>query len=152
MNTITKILGAALLIGGGIYASRFMRTSDTAKKLSVSITGASPPKVVKGAVVLSVNVSFDNPTSHTMSLKKPYLIARYNGSEAGNSIPSDERINIKANDRTIIKGINIQIPFLKLGLFALNLVTGKLPKMAFEIEMQTEADGIPYSDKKQFNL
>lgn len=152
MNKVTKIVGAALLIGGGIYASRLIKTSNTAQKLSVNITGVSPPKLKKGALQLSVNVAFDNPTGQSISLKKPYLIARYNGKEAGNSIPSDERITIKANDRTVIRGINIQVPLLKIGLAAVSLITGKLPQMTFEIEMQTEADGIPYTDKKQFTL
>jgi hypothetical protein len=152
MNNGVKIVGALLLLGGGIYASSLMKTNNTGQKTSVNITGVDPPKIKKGALLLSVNVAFDNPTSHTLSLKKPYLIARYNGKEVGNSIPSEERIAIKANDRTTIKGINIQVSFLKLGVLALSLITGKLPKIAFEIELQTEADGINYSDKKQFTI
>ena len=145
-------MGALLLLGGGIYASSLLKTNNTGTKTSVNITGIDPPKVKKGALLLSVNVAFDNPTSHTLSLKKPYLVARYNGKEVGNSIPSSERVAIKSNDRTIIKGINIQVSFLKLGGIALQLILGKIPKMNFEIELQTEADGIAYSDKKQFTV
>jgi hypothetical protein len=112
----------------------------------------NPPKIKNGALVLSVDVAFDNPTDHTMSLKKPNLKAYYNGKEVGNSIPSTERIAMNANDRTIIKGINIQIPFTKLGSLLLSLVTGNIPKMAIDIAVSTEADNIPYTDKKHFEL
>jgi hypothetical protein len=153
MNSTVKIVGALVLLGGGAYGiSRLLKTSNTAEKSSVTISGINPPKIKNGALFLSVNVAFDNPTDHTMSLKKPYLKAFYNGKEVGNSIPSDERVAIKANDRTVIKGINIQVPFLKLGAIAVSLVTGNIPKMAFDIELKTEADGIPYTDKQHFEL
>ena len=153
MNSTAKILGTLVLLGGGAYGiSRLLKTNNTADKTSVTVSGINPPKIKNGALVLSVNVALDNPTDHTMSLKKPYLKAFYNGKEVGNSIPSDERVAVKANDRTVIKGINIQIPFLKLGAIAVSLVTGTIPKMAFDIELKTEADGIPYTDKQHFEL
>lgn len=153
MNSTVKIIGALVLFGGGAYGiSRLIKTTNTTDKTSITVSGVNPPKIKNGALVLSVNVAFDNPTNHTMSLKKPNLIAYYNGKEVGNSIPSDERTLIKANDRTIIKGINIQIPFIKLGSIVLSLVTGKIPKMAFDIALNTEADGISYTDKKHFEI
>jgi hypothetical protein len=153
MNTTGKIIGALVLFGGGAYGiSRLLNTSNTGDKTSITVTGVNPPKIKNGALVLSVNVAFDNPTNHTMSLKKPNLSAFYNGKEVGNSIPSEERTPIQANDRTTIKGINIQIPFLKLGTLVLSLVTGNIPKMAFDIALSTEADGIPYTDKQHFEL
>jgi hypothetical protein len=153
MNTTTKIIGALVLLGGGAYGiSRLIKTSNTGEKSSLTISGVNPPKIKNGALVLSVDVAFDNPTDHTMSLKKPNLKAYYNGKEVGNSIPSTERIAMNANDRTIIKGINIQIPFTKLGSLLLSLVTGNIPKMAIDIAVSTEADNIPYTDKKHFEL
>lgn len=153
MNSTAKIIGTLVLLGGGAYGiSRLLKAGNTADKTSVTVSGINPPKIKSGALVLSVNVAFDNPTDHTMSLKKPYLKAFYNDKEVGNSIPSDERVDIKANDRTVIKGINIQIPFIKLGAIAVSLVTGNIPKMAFDISLTTEADGIPYTDKQHFEL
>jgi hypothetical protein len=153
MNSTAKIIGSLILFGGGAYGiSRLIKTSNTGEKSSITISGVNPPKIKNGALFLSVNVAIDNPTNHTMELKKPNLKAYYNGKEVGNSIPSNERIPIKANDRTTIKGINIQIPFLKLGSLVLSLVTGNMPKMAFDVALSTEADGIAYNDKKHFEL
>ena len=153
MNSTGKIIGALVLFGGGAYGiSKLLKANNTGGKTSVTVSGVNPPKIKNGSLVLSVNIAFDNPTDHTMSLKKPNLTAFYNGKEVGNSIPSEERTDIKANDRTVIKGINIQIPFLKLGGLALVLVTEKIPTMAFDISMSTEADGIPYKDTKHFEV
>lgn len=153
MNSLGKIIGALVLFGGGAYGiSKLLKANNTGGKTSVTVSGVNPPKIKNGSLVLSVNITFDNPTNHTMSLKKPNLTALYNGKEVGNSIPSEERTDIKANDRTIIKGINIQIPFLKLGGLALVLLTQKIPTMAFDISMSTEADGIPYKDTKHFEV
>ncbi len=142
-----------VLFGGGAYGiSKLANASNTGKKISVNITGVNPPKIKNGALSLSVNVALDNPTAHTLKLKKPYLIAYANGSQVGTSIPSEEKIDISANQRTTITGINIQIPFIKLGAYALSLLTGKIPKMAFDIEVKTVADGIPYTDKQHFEV
>lgn len=153
MNPIAKIIGALVLFGGGAYGiSQLTKTARTGKKISISVTGVDPPQLKNGSVILKVNVAFDNPTENALSLKKPYIKAFYNGQEVGNSIPSDERIQIKANDRTTIKGINIQVPFLKLGKLAVDLITGSVPKMEFDIEVSTEANGIPYTDKQHFEV
>ena len=153
MNPIAKIIGALVLFGGGAYGiSQLTKTASTGKKTSVTVTGLEPPKIKNGALQLSVNVAFDNPTENAMSLKKPYLTAFYNSKEVGNSIPSEERTTIKANDRTIIKGINIQVPFLKLGKLVWDLIAGNVPKMEFDIEVSTEANGIPYTDKQHFEV
>lgn len=153
MNPIAKIIGALVLFGGGAYGiSRLTKTARTGKKTSITITGLEPPKIKNGALQLSVNVAFDNPTENAMNLKKPYLKAFYNGKEVGNSIPSNEQIQISANDRTIIKGINIQVPFLKLGKLAFDFIAGNVPKMVFDIEVSTEANGIPFTDKQTFEV
>ncbi|MEO6305873.1 MAG: hypothetical protein ABIP51_22190 [Bacteroidia bacterium] len=153
MNTLSKIFGAMVLFGGGAYGiSKLLKAGNTGKKLSVTLTSMNPPKIKSGALSLSVNVALDNPTAHTLTLKKPYLVASTNGSEVGNSIPSEEVINVPANQRTIIKGLNIQIPFTKLGSYALSLLTGKIPKMAFDVSLSTVADGIPYTDTQHFEV
>lgn len=78
MNSTGKIIGALVLFGGGAYGiSRLLNTSNTGDKTSITVTGVNPPKIKNGALVLSVNVAFDNPTNHTMSLKKPNLSAFY---------------------------------------------------------------------------
>jgi hypothetical protein len=153
MESSVKIIGTLLLLGGGVYGiSHLLSTKNTGDKTSVTVLGTNGTKIKNGGLYISVNVAFDNPTNHTMSLKKPYLTAYFNGNEVGNSIPSDERIEIKANGRTVIKGINIQIPFLKLGTLALTLINGTVPKMSIDIALKTEADGIPYTDKTHIDL
>lgn len=149
----SNIIGGLILFGAAGFGIKYLlKTSNTGKKTSVSITGVNPPKLQGGSIVLGVDIAMDNPTNNSISLKKPYLTVFYNGSEVGNSIPSEERTPIKANDRTVIKGINIQIPFIKLGALAIQLLTGKIPKMAIDILMRTEANGIPYTDKQHYDL
>lgn len=153
MNPIAKLIGALILFGGGAYGiSKLAKTAGTGKKSSITVTGLEPPELNNGSVLLKVNVAFDNPTDNSMSLKKPNIKAFFNGKEVGNSIPSNERTTIKANERTTIKGINIQIPFVKLGSIAMQLITGTQPKMAFDIEVSTEANGIPYTDRQHFDV
>jgi hypothetical protein len=152
MKTGGKILGVLALIGGAFWISRLFKTANTGKKLSINVASLNAPTIKNGALALSANIVLDNPTDTTISLKKPYLTAFHNGNEVGNSIASNERIDIKANERTTIKGINIHIPFLELGTLAVSLIAGNIPKMEFEIEMKTEANGIPYTDKKPFKL
>lgn len=152
MKTGGKILGAMILFGGAYGISKLFKTGNTAGKLSVNLASVNPPKIKNGALGLSVNIILDNPTDETISLKKPNLKAFYKDEEVGNSIPSNERFDIKANERTTIKGINIQVPFIKLGSLAFQLLTGKIPKLEFDIVLSTEADGIPYQDKKHFEV
>lgn len=153
MSSHGKIFGFFLLLGGGAYGlSKLFKTANTGKKLSVTVMNVDKPKLKNGAIQLSVNVALDNPTDSALNLKKPYLTVYYNGNEVGNSIPSNERIKIKANDRTIIKGINVQISFLKLGTLVISLISGKMPKLAIDVHVKTEANGIPYTDKQHFQL
>lgn len=153
MNPIAKIIGVLVLFGGGAYGiSKLAQTSRTGKKTSVTIAGVDPPKLKNGSVILSINIAFDNPTERDLSLKKPYIKAFYNGKEVGNSIPSQERTTIIKNDRTTIKGITLQIPFTKLSSIAWDLLSNSTPAMEFDIEVSTEANGIPYTDKQHFKL
>ena len=152
MSNVGKILGALTLFGGAYGLSRLLKTGNTGKRISVTVMSVNAPKIKDGALRLSVNVAIDNPTDDTLNLKKPTLKAYYNGNEVGNSIPSEEHVSIKANDRTTISGINIQIPFIKLGALAVSLITGSIPKLSVEIAVHTIANGIPYIDRKSFDL
>lgn len=154
MASIIKILGGALLVAGAALGiNKLFKANRTGKRTSINIIGVNTPKLKGGSLILGVDVALDNPTSHTLNLKKPFLTAIYNSKEIGNSYPSNEIIPIKANDRTVIKGINIEIPITKLGFDAVKLlVTGKLPKISLDILMRTEADGIPYTDKQHFEI
>lgn len=152
MSATSKIIGALALFGGAYGISKLLKTGNTGKKISVTVMNVNAPKIQNGAIRLSVNVAIDNPTDDSLNLKKPTLTAYYNGNEVGNSIPSDEHVDIKANDRTTISGINIQIPFIKLGALALQLITGNVPKMSIEVAVHTVANGIPYTDRQKFDL
>lgn len=156
MKSEFKIFGWLALLGGGAYGLSKLfggiKTANTGSKMSVTVMSLNKPEIKNGALRLSVNVAFDNPTSNPVKLKKPTVKAYYNGKEVGNSIPSNEYITIVANDRTTIKGINIQIPFLKLGGLLVSLIAGNVPKMAIDIAVHTVANGIPYTDKQNFKL
>lgn len=151
-----KILGWLALLGGGAYGLSKLfggiKTADTGKKMSVTVISLNKPEIQNGALLFSVNVAFDNPTSNPINLKKPTVKVFYNGKEVANSIPSNEYVPIVANDRTIITGINIQIPFLKLGGLLISLIAGNIPKMVIDIAVHAVANGIPYTDKKNFKL
>jgi hypothetical protein len=152
MKTINVIGGLVVLSAAGYGISRLLKTNNTGNKTSVSITGVNPPKIQGAAIVLAVDVAFDNPTKDNLVLMKPYLTAIYNGNEVGNSAPSGETISIKANERTIIKGINLQIPISKIGALAVTLFQSKVKKLALDIIVKTIANGIPYTDKEHFDL
>lgn len=146
MNTKVKIFGLLLLAGGGAYVISQL------KRISVTLLNIDPPKIDKGALLLAVNVAVDNPTGIPVVLTKPNLAAFVNGKLVGNSIPAVEVTHIKAHDRTVIKGINIQIPFTSMGSLALSLLTGKIPKFGVDVALTTTADGILISTKKHFDL
>lgn len=153
MKSKGKIFGLLALLGGSVYGlSRLFKTGNTAKRMSITVMSVNKPQIKNGALRLSVNVAFDNPTENPLKLKKPTVTAYYNGKEVGNSIPSKETVTIKANDRTTISGINIQIPFVKLGGLLVTLITGKVPNMEISIAVHTVANGIPYTDKQKFKL
>lgn len=154
MASIIKILGGALVFAGAALGiNKLFKASRTGNRISINISSVNTPKLKGGSLILGVNVALDNPTSHTLNLKKPFLTAFKDGKEIGNSYPSSEIIPIKANDRTVITGINLEIPVIKLGLEAASLLlTGKLSKISLDILMRTEADGIPYTDKQHFEF
>ena len=156
MKSEFKIFGWLALLGGGAYGLSKLfggiKTANTGSKMSVTIVSLNKPEIKNGALRLSVNVAFDNPTANPINLKKPTVKAFYNGNEVGNSIPSNEYVTIVANDRTTIKGINIQIPFLKLGGLLVSLIAGNIPKMVIDIAVHAVANGLPYKSKKTFKL
>lgn len=145
MNPLVWLI---LLGGGAYYLSRMNETGD---KASISIIGINPPKLQSGSLVLSVNVAIDNPTDYSMQIKKPYLKAFYNNNPIGNSLPSNEKVQIKANERTVIKNMNLQIPLSNLPGIAASLITGQA-KLSLDVEVSTEINGLPYTSKQHFEL
>lgn len=139
-----------LLLGGGAYY--VSKLSETGSKISISVTGINMPKLKNGSLIISANVAIDNPTDYVIVIKKPYLKAFYNGAAIGNSLPSSEKVQIKANDRTTIKDMNIQIPISNLPGIVATLLTGKIPKLSLDVEVSTEVNGVPYSSKQHFEL
>lgn len=152
MSKTGKIVGLVALILGAFGLRKAFAAGNTGKKISINIANVNKPTTNAGALVISVNAVVDNPTNHTLRIKKPYLTVNYNGNEIANSATSDKYIDIKANDRTTIKDINIQVPILKLGVAAFNLFTGKTANVNIDVIVRTEADGIPYTDVKHLNL
>ena len=136
-----------LLVGGG--ALYFSKINETGNNLSITILNIDTFKIINGALQLSVNVALDNPTNNSITIKKPYIKAFYKGSEVGNSLPSGEKIKINANSRTVMKDINIQIPFSNLPSVLTSLITNSGTKnIAFEIEVNTQVNGIFLKQKK----
>lgn len=145
MNPLWLIL---LLGGGALYATKL---SNTGNSLSITILNVQTFKVVNGALQLAVNIALDNPTNNSITIKKPYIKAYYQDNEVGNSLPSDERIKIDSNARTVMKDVNIQIPFSNLPSVILSLfTTGEKKKLSIDIEVETEVNGIPISKRKTF--
>ena len=149
MSRVT-FLRTLLLLGGGALGLNLLRTARTGNRLSVNILNMDAPQIKGGAVALKINVAIDNPTPGTIRLKKPYLTAFFKGEEIGNSIPSDEEIDIGGNGRTVIKGISLQLSLLKLGASLLSKVAGQ--KTAIDLHVRVVANGIPYTDKQHFEF
>ncbi len=141
-----------LLVGGG--ALYFSKLNETGKQLSITILNISLFKIASGALQLFINVALDNPTDNSITIKKPYLKAFYKGNEVGNSLPSGEKIQIKANSRTVMKDINIQIPFSNLPSVLMSLlnVSGEKKNLSFDIEINTEVNGIKITEKKTLSI
>lgn len=147
MNPLWLIL---LLGGGALYASKL---SNTGKSLSITILNVQTFKIVSGALQLAVNIALDNPTNNSISIKKPYIKAFYQDNEVGNSLPSDERIKIDSNARTVMNNINIQIPFSNLPSVVLSLFnTSNRTKIGIDIEVSTEVNGILMTKRKTVSL
>ncbi len=131
---------ALLLAGGGaVYLSRLKNTGE---KITVSISRVDPPTATGGKIGLNIIVAIDNPTDNSYNIKTPNLKALYNGDAVGNSIPDGRRHDIKANGRTTITGINLQVPFSNLPGILLNLVLGKTTKIALDIEISVEVGNL----------
>ena len=148
MNPLCLIL----LVGGG--ALYFSKLSNAAKRISITILNIDTFKIVGGALQLSVNIALDNPSDINIILKKPNVKAFYKENEVGNSIPSEEKISVKANARTVMKQINIQIPFSKMPNVVMSLfpvTTGK-KNLAFGIEVSTKVNGIVITEKKTLSI
>ncbi len=143
MNPLWLIL---LVSGGALY---FSKLNETGNNLSITILNIDTFKIVSGALQLAVNVALDNPTNNSITIKKPNLKAFYKGNEVGNSLPSGEKIKINANSRTLMKDINIQIPFSNLPSVVMSLITNSGTKnIAFDIEINTQVNGISITQKK----
>jgi hypothetical protein len=150
-----KPLWLILLAGGGAWY--FSKLKETGKQLSISILNISSFRIVDGSLQLAVNVALDNPTNNTITIKKPYIKTYYKNNEVGNSLPSADKITINANARTIMKDINIQVPFMNLPSVLMSLLnnttnstTEKKEKIPFDILVSTEVSGIIVTTKKTF--
>jgi LEA14-like dessication related protein len=147
MNPLWLIV---LLGGGALYLSKLKATGDS---LSITILNVETFKIVNGAIQLAINVALDNPTNTSIIIKKPNIKAYYQDNEVGNSLPSEERIKIDSNSRTVMKNINIQIPFSNLPSVVLSLFTGgEKKKLSIDIEVSTEVNGIPITKRQTISV
>lgn len=139
-----------LLLGGGaLYLWRLKRAGD---KISITVLNIGKVTFNLGAITVYVNIAVDNPTGTTLTMRQPNLKLFIEGNEVGNSIPTDEIKTIQANGRTIIKDINIQIPFLNLPGALSDLLTNGLTGKTVKIVAETKVNGIAYKNEKEFKL
>lgn len=144
------------LFSFGIFAlaqsAHVVQTGITAKQLSVRILSVDKLKSISGGLELSFSVAIDNPTTKTLSIKKPYIRILMNGNEIANSTPSGTITAIKANDRTTLKGINIGLPYSNIPSVFIALTGNKKTNAIITIEIKIEADGIKATDSRNFKL
>jgi hypothetical protein len=138
------------LAGGALYLSRLKKTGD---KLSVTILNIHSFKLTGGALQIALSIAVDNPTNTKLTLKKPNIKVFHNGNEVGNTIPSEERIVVEANNRTPLPPIAVQIPLLNIPSIAMSVLT-KLgaEKISFEFEVSTDVNGIPITTRKTLTV
>lgn len=147
MNPLWLIL---LLGGGALYVSKL---KNVGKNLSINIINVETFKIVSGALQLAINIALDNPTNTSITVKKPYIKAFYQENEVGNSLPSDDKIKIESNTRTIMKNINIQIPFSNLPSIVLSLLSNESRnKMNIDVEISTDVNGILVTTRKTISV
>lgn len=147
MNPLWLIL---LLGGGALYVSKL---KNVGKSLSISILNVETFKIVSGALQLAINIALDNPTNTSITVKKPYIKAFYQENEVGNSLPSDDKIKIDSNARTVMKNINIQIPFSNLPTIVLSLLSnGDRKKINIDVEISTDVNGILLTTRKTISV
>jgi len=147
MNPLWLIV---LLGGGAFYLSKL---KNVGKSLSISILNVQTFRIVNGALQLAINIALDNPTNTSITVKKPYIKAYYQENEVGNSLPSDDLIKIDANARTIMKDINIQIPFSNLPSVVLSMLSNETKKkMNIDVEISTDVNGILVTTRKTISV
>ena len=128
------------------------QTAITASQLSVRILSVDTLKTIAGGLELRFSIAVDNPTNKYLSIKKPYIKILLNGNEVANSTPSSEVSLIKANDRTVIKGLSVGIPYSNVPSVLIALTTGKKTNSMLTIEVKLEAGGIRATTSKNYKL
>lgn len=144
------------LFSFGIFAlaqsAHVVQTGVTAKQLSVRILSIDKLKSIAGGLELSFSIAIDNPTNKSLALKKPYIRVLLNGNEAANSTPSGTVTTLKANDRTVIKGISIGLPYSNIPSVFIALTSNKKTNSIITLEIKIEAEGLKATESKNFRL
>lgn len=152
MNPLIAIL---FLTAGAIAVAttrNVARTAITASQLSVRILSIDTLKTIYGGLELKFTIAIDNPTNRSLSLKNPYIKVLLNDNEVANSTPSSEVSLIKANDRTVMKGLTVGIPYSNVPSVLIALTTGKKTNAMLTIEVKLEASGIKARTSKNYKL
>lgn len=144
------------LFSFGIFAlaqsAHVVETGITAKQLSVRILSVDKLKSIAGGLELSFSIAIDNPTNKSLSLKKPYIRILLNGEEIANGTPSPTVSVLKANERTVIKGISIGIPYSNIPGILIALTGNKKTNAIITIEVKLEAGGIKATESRNYKL
>ena len=138
------------LIGAGVlFISAAERTTNA---LSISILRIEKFDRIASGIKIVFSVAVDNPTNQSFTIKRPNITALVNGNEIGNSIPTSQTVTIKANDRTAIDDMNIQIPFSKAPFLLMALFNGKTDSTVIDIVISSTIGGFPVKTKMSYPL
>ncbi len=135
-----------------IAVANAVATSKAGNKSSIKILNLDRFRSVGSEFEISLTIAIDNPTMNNLNIKKPYLTAYYNEREVANSLPSGEMINVKGNSRTVIKNVNIRIPFSNLPALVGAVFSKKFSDQAISLKVESTANGFSVSDKKDFKF
>lgn len=149
MNPLVLIL---LLTVGGALAAKAINASNTGNNSTIKLLNVDSLKTVGTEIEISATIAIDNPTSGTVTIKKPYLKLIYNGNDVGNSLPNAEYVPIKANARTVIKNVNLRLPLTSVPTIALAIFSSKISEQTISIEVATVVNGFPVKDKRDFKI
>ena len=148
MNPLALIL---LLTIGGVFAANAANAISTGNKSSIKLMNVDSLKTIGAEFEIVASIVIDNPTSKSITIKKPYLKLYYNGNDVGNSLPSTEYISVKANARTPLK-VNLRIPFTSVPVLVLAAFNGKGSTQMISVEVLTTVSGFTLKDKTDYKI
>lgn len=136
----------------GAYALKGANASTVVNRSTIKLISIDSLQIIGAEFILSATVAIDNPTNINLNIQKPYLTLYFNGSPLANSIPTNAKVLIKANDRTTIRDLNLRMPFTSVPAIALAVFDKKETNKEIVLETATIISGFAVKDEQHYPI